>query len=87
MNHELFEKGLAVRRAVAGEQAVEQALKNADEFSMPMQELVTEYCWGAISGRPGSTAAVAAFSTSACLPRSTAQRNSLATSVAPSIME
>ena len=53
MNHELFEKGLAVRRAVAGEQAVEQALKNADEFSMPMQELVTEYCWGAIWGRPG----------------------------------
>jgi 4-carboxymuconolactone decarboxylase len=53
MNKELFEKGLAVRREVAGEHAVEQALKNADEFSMPMQELVTEFCWGAVWTRPG----------------------------------
>ncbi len=53
MNKELFETGLAVRRAVVGEPAVEQALMNADDFSMPMQELVTEYCWGAIWSRPG----------------------------------
>jgi 4-carboxymuconolactone decarboxylase len=53
MKSELFETGLAVRRAVIGEQAVEQALLDADEFSLPMQELVTEHCWGAIWGRPG----------------------------------
>ncbi len=52
MNKELFEKGLAVRRAVIGDAAVEQSMKNADEFSLPMQELVTEYCWGAIWTRP-----------------------------------
>lgn len=52
MNKELFEKGLAVRRAVAGEGNVDAAFKNADEFSMPMQELVTEFCWGEIWTRP-----------------------------------
>lgn len=30
-----------------------EALKNADEFSMPMQELVTEFCWGEVWTRPG----------------------------------
>ncbi|WP_175817242.1 carboxymuconolactone decarboxylase family protein [Burkholderia diffusa] len=52
MNKELFEKGLATRRAVVGDQFVDAAFKNADEFSMPMQELVTEFCWGEIWSRP-----------------------------------
>jgi 4-carboxymuconolactone decarboxylase len=51
-NRELFEKGLATRRAVIGDQAVDQAMNNADSFSLPMQELLTEYCWGAIWSRP-----------------------------------
>ena len=51
-NKELFEAGLAVRREVVGDKVVEQSLKTADEFSMPMQELVTEFCWGAIWTRP-----------------------------------
>jgi 4-carboxymuconolactone decarboxylase len=53
MNKELFEKGLAVRRAVVGETYVEASLKGADDFSMPMQELVTEFCWGEVWSRPG----------------------------------
>lgn len=53
MNKELFEKGLAVRKAVVGESYVEASLKGADDFSMPMQELVTEFCWGAVWTRPG----------------------------------
>ncbi|KVQ63007.1 carboxymuconolactone decarboxylase family protein [Burkholderia territorii] len=52
MNKELFDKGLAMRRAVVGDQFVDAAFKNADEFSMPMQELVTEFCWGEIWSRP-----------------------------------
>ena len=32
---------------------VENSLKNADDFNMPMQELVTEYCWNEIWNRPG----------------------------------
>jgi 4-carboxymuconolactone decarboxylase len=31
---------------------VENALKSADDFNRPLQELVTEYCWGAVWGRP-----------------------------------
>ncbi|MBS0476958.1 MAG: carboxymuconolactone decarboxylase family protein [Proteobacteria bacterium] len=53
MNEELFEKGLAVRREVVGKQAVDQVLANTDDFSRPMQELVTEFCWGEIWTRPG----------------------------------
>jgi 4-carboxymuconolactone decarboxylase len=53
MNKELFAKGLAIRREVVGDQRVEAALQNADDFSMPMQELVTEFCWGEIWSRPG----------------------------------
>ena len=52
MNKKLFDKGMAVRREVAGEMVIDAAMKNADEFSMPMQELVTEFCWGAIWTRP-----------------------------------
>ena len=46
-----FEAGLEVRKAVLGKEFVENAIKNADAFSMPLQELVTEYCWGAVWGR------------------------------------
>ena len=53
MNKEQFEKGLAVRRTVDGEAYVEASLSAADDFSMPMQELVTEFCWGEVWSRPG----------------------------------
>jgi 4-carboxymuconolactone decarboxylase len=53
MNKEAFEKGLATRRAVLGSEYVDNAIKNADEFNLPMQELVTEYCWNEIWNRPG----------------------------------
>lgn len=51
MSNELFEKGLAIRRAVLGAEYVDKAIAAADDFSMPMQQLVTEYCWGAVWGR------------------------------------
>jgi 4-carboxymuconolactone decarboxylase len=50
---ERFEKGLAIRRAVLGAEFVDNAIKSADDFSRPLQELVTEYCWGEVWGRPG----------------------------------
>ena len=53
MASELFDKGLEVRRAVLGSEYVDNSLKNADEFSRPLQELVTEYCWGAVWTREG----------------------------------
>ncbi|HZB91383.1 MAG TPA: 4-carboxymuconolactone decarboxylase [Stellaceae bacterium] len=53
MNKEVYDKGLAIRREVLGAQHVDNALKTADAFSQPLQDLVTEYCWGAVWGRPG----------------------------------
>ena len=44
-------EGLEIRKAVLGETYVANALKNADSFNKPFQELVTEYCWGAVWGR------------------------------------
>jgi 4-carboxymuconolactone decarboxylase len=51
MNDELFNRGLEIRKAVLGTEYVEKSLAAADEFSRPMQELATEYCWGWVWGR------------------------------------
>ena len=48
-----FDAGLAVRREVLGTEYVDEAMRGADDFTRPLQELVTEYCWGAIWTRPG----------------------------------
>jgi 4-carboxymuconolactone decarboxylase len=50
---EMFEKGLAIRRAVLGAEFVDKAIATANDFNRPLQELVTQYCWGEIWGRPG----------------------------------
>ena len=53
MDKEMFEKGLSIRRSVLGAEFVDNALATADDFNRPFQELVTQYCWGEIWGRPG----------------------------------
>ncbi|MBX5469688.1 MAG: carboxymuconolactone decarboxylase family protein [Thermoleophilaceae bacterium] len=45
--------GEEMRRAVLGDEHVDRSLARADPFTRPLQELVTEYCWGAIWTRPG----------------------------------
>jgi 4-carboxymuconolactone decarboxylase len=50
---EKFRKGIAIRRAVVGDAYVDRALAAADDLTWPLQELVTEYCWGSIWSRPG----------------------------------
>lgn len=50
---QLAEDGLRVRREVLGDKYVDQAIKNTTEFNSAMQELVNEYCWGAVWGREG----------------------------------
>ena len=47
-----MEEGLKVRKDVMGAEYVERSLANADEFSRPLQELVTTCCWGAVWTRP-----------------------------------
>jgi 4-carboxymuconolactone decarboxylase len=51
MDKSTFEKGLEIRKAVLGKEYVENSLRSADDFSRPFQEMVTEYCWGAVWGR------------------------------------
>ncbi|MFA5120707.1 carboxymuconolactone decarboxylase family protein [Zavarzinia sp.] len=46
MDDELRERGMAVRRAVLGDDYVDRALAGADDFSKPFQDVVGEYCWG-----------------------------------------
>ncbi|KAI1030066.1 hypothetical protein LB504_010361 [Fusarium proliferatum] len=50
----LFDKGLKIRYEVAGSAYVDAALANgSSDFARPMQELVTEACWGSVWSRPG----------------------------------
>ncbi|OBJ10444.1 carboxymuconolactone decarboxylase family protein [Mycobacterium sp. 1465703.0] len=51
MDRETYQRGLQIRSDVLGEQYVNKALADADDFTGPLQDLVTEYCWGAIWGR------------------------------------
>jgi 4-carboxymuconolactone decarboxylase len=53
MTNEIFDRGLKIRKDVLGADYVDNAMRNADEFNMPMQELTTEYCWGYVWGRDG----------------------------------
>ena len=53
MPNKTYEKGLKNRREVLGAEYVDNAIASADDFSRPLQELVTEYCWGAVWGREG----------------------------------
>jgi 4-carboxymuconolactone decarboxylase len=53
MNKEAFDRGLAVRKEVLGEDYVNRSLSSADEFNRDMQTLTTAYCWGEIWSRPG----------------------------------
>ncbi|HEY8471830.1 MAG TPA: carboxymuconolactone decarboxylase family protein [Natronosporangium sp.] len=48
-----FAAGLAARRRVLGDEYVDQSMVNASEFGRPLQELVTEYCWGWLWNRDG----------------------------------
>ena len=50
---EAYDRGLKVRREVLGADYVDKQIASADDFNRPMQNLVTEYCWGAIWNRPG----------------------------------
>ncbi len=53
MDKPTFDKGLEIRRAVLGPEYVDASIQKADDFTRPLQELVTQYCWGEVWGRPG----------------------------------
>tara|TARA_R110002020_G_scaffold170523_1_gene360238 strand:- start:2535 stop:2915 length:381 start_codon:yes stop_codon:yes gene_type:complete len=53
MDKATYEKGLKIRRETLGEEYVNKALANVDDFGRDLQELVTTYCWGEVWGREG----------------------------------
>ena len=46
MDEELFKKGLEKRKTTLGKEYVEKNLAKADNFTLPFQEAMTEWCWG-----------------------------------------
>lgn len=48
-----FDKGLARRRQVMGDDFVDKALGNATDFTMPIQQFITRNAWGDTWQRPG----------------------------------
>jgi 4-carboxymuconolactone decarboxylase len=53
VDQDTYDRGREIRAAVLGEAYVAQATANVDDFTKPLQDLVTEYCWGAVWGRDG----------------------------------
>lgn len=55
MSETNYEKGLRLRREVLGAAHVERSMANVDDFTKPLQEVVTEIGWGQFWSRPGLT--------------------------------
>jgi 4-carboxymuconolactone decarboxylase len=51
MDKKTFDRGREIRSSVLGRDFVDKAFETADDFNRPLQELITEYCWGAVWGR------------------------------------
>jgi 4-carboxymuconolactone decarboxylase len=49
----LFERGLAVRREVLGDEYVNSSLARTEPFDLEFQKYVTEFCWGSVWTRDG----------------------------------
>lgn len=50
---EPYERGMAVRREVLGDEHVDAAIEKTTEFTADFQDLITRYAWGEIWSRPG----------------------------------
>ncbi len=50
MDKDRYDRGLKARKAVLGDEYVDNALASTDDFNGPFQEMLTEYCWGTCWG-------------------------------------
>ena len=48
MDKALYERGMAMRRKVLGDEYVDRAIANTDDFNRKFQDLLNEFCWGAV---------------------------------------
>lgn len=53
MPSEQFERGLEIRKEVLGDEYVDRAMANVDDFDRDFQTLLNEYCWGGVWAREG----------------------------------
>ncbi len=60
MDQKTYDVGMKMRRKVAGDEYVDKAMANVDDFNRDFQRIVTQYCWGEALGRR-HTAAARAF--------------------------
>lgn len=70
MSGEKYVQGMAVRREVLGDEYVDKAISSATDFTKPLQDLVTENCWGEIwtrSALPKKTRSLITIATLAAL--------------------
>ncbi|MFT5448982.1 MAG: 4-carboxymuconolactone decarboxylase [Gammaproteobacteria bacterium] len=63
------ERGMALRREVLGDEHVDRSLERAagDAFLQPVQDLATEFGWGAVWARPGLEKKTRSFLSMTCL--------------------
>jgi 4-carboxymuconolactone decarboxylase len=74
MNSEKYNDGMSVRREVLGDEYVDRALESATDFTRPLQDMVTENCWGEIWTRqaiPKKTRSLITIATLAALKATT----------------
>jgi 4-carboxymuconolactone decarboxylase len=50
---ESYQRGIEIRKEVLGDAHVQKSLDAVTDFSRPIQEFVTEYCWGEVWSRNG----------------------------------
>lgn len=69
-----YEAGMVSRRKVLGDEYVDTALASATPFTRPLQDMVTENCWGEIWAQgilPDQTRSLVTIATLAALKAST----------------
>ena len=69
-----YEAGMVSRRKVLGDEYVDIALASATPFTQPLQDMVTENCWGEIWAQgilPDKTRSLVTIATLAALKAST----------------
>ena len=53
MSDDLYDKGMAMRRQVLGDDYVDGAMANVDDFTRDLQQMITEFAWGGVWAREG----------------------------------
>jgi 4-carboxymuconolactone decarboxylase len=53
MSENKYKKGLEIRREVLGDEYVDKSINSATDFNRPLQDMLTENCWGEVWSRDG----------------------------------